>query len=776
LRGKLRRTFSSLLISYMIMMVFTVSVGIITYYSALNVVEKDAVEANLSMLKQSSEVIDAHLKEVESVVSQIGFNYKVISFLGSNSSIDSSSGSSEYPKAIEIWNYIQTYKFTSDFIYNFYLGFNNSNMIMSPKDLSLKMAMYYERSLQYSGMSFETWYAEIMEKYHNAEYMPAHNVVIEGKSNSYITYLQSLPFGFRSSIKGTMIVLIAESEIHKLLYRGDLTEGGWSYIADAKGNILTSITDNNRQIDISGIHLQGAEGFIQLKLAGEDMLLSYYTSPFNQWKYVSAVPNLVVMKKVDSIRSTNTIIITIGLILGMLIAIFFANRHSKPIRAIIQKFNEKFSIEHGSDSNEYHFLDHSIARLIHNNETLHSEIDKQMPLLRAALLDRLFRGEFNDHSELNTAFSEVGIVIRGNWFVVAVLRLEWIEEQGSSDGIETENVKRAIIKDLLYRELRESGFIHDLGQERIAILLSLSQNERAESIASTNEMIGRLSDMLNKHTDIEVVFGLGCMYGHLLDVYRSFKEALKALEMANYSRGEYILRYEHIPKGDGGYYYPIEIEQRIMNLVKSGNQEEVNKLLKDIHSEVLAGSKISSDTMKLLVFDISATVYKLINEVFQLHGGNERQEYGEFIESVSAFSTFQEAFEYITQILTELCVSVNNQKKSHNFELRDKIIDYIDGNYTDGSLCLSSVADFYGINEVYLSQFFKEQTGESFSGYMEKMRMNHARELLKKDHLTVDDIAKQVGYLNTNTFYKAFKRVEGVSPGTFRNKSGNALR
>jgi two-component system response regulator YesN len=766
LKRRLRKTFSSLLVSYMVTMVFTVSVGIYTYYGALNVVEKDAVASNLSMLKQSSEVIDTHLKEVENVVNQVGFDPRVVSFLNTNLvNLDS-----EYYKAIETWNYIKTYRFASDFIYNFYLCFNNSDMIMSPKDISFRLPMYVEASMQYPGMSYEQWYTEFMEKFHNSEFLPAQDITINGKTNSYITYLQSIPIGFKNIFKGTMVVLISEDEVHKLLNRLNLQEGGWSFISDANGKVISSITDDNRTIDMAGIELAGAEGYIQQEMDGEDMLLSYYTSPVNKWKYVSAIPTQVVMKRADSIRKTNTLIIALGLMVGMLIAVFFANRHSKPIRALIKKFGEKVSIEHGSDSNEYNFLDHSISRLIHNNEALHSEIDKQTPLLRAALFDRLFRGEFNDNDELVSTLSDMGIEIDGRLFTVIVLQLEWLDPSTSNESVETIQMKRVILKDLLSIELGNNGFIHDLRQERMAILMNFSYDGQEKCIDFTNNMVENLNGQFNKHSDIQVVFGIGCLYGDLLDVYRSFKEALTALESVNSGRGIYMLRYDDIPKDDNRYYYPLEIEQRIMNLVKSGNEGEISKLLQGIHQEIMAGQMVSSNIMKLLVFDISATIYKLIHEIIQLDSGDEVKEYGDFIERVSSYTQFQDAYTYMTQTIMSLCRYVNNQKKSHNVELKDQIIGYINNNYEDGSLCLASVSSFFGISEVYMSQFFKEQTGENFSTYMENTRMSRARDLLMKENLTVEEIARQVGYLNTNTFYKAFKRIEGVSPGKFRNQ------
>jgi two-component system response regulator YesN len=748
-------------------MFFTVSIGAVMYVVALRVVEKDATESNVSMLRQSSEVIDARLKEVENIVTQVSFHPKISSLLN----ITSLTGDTDSYKAIDTWKYIQNYKFTSDFIGNFYVHFNHTDVIMSPKDMSLRMQMYYQESLKFKGLTYDEWNAELLQKYHKGEYLPAREIVVNGKQNVYVTYIQSIPLGFNQP-KGTILVLIPETEIHRMLNRLNLQNGAWSYISDSNGRVITSIGGQKEPLHVENLALKGKEGFIQHRLEGEDMLVSYYQSPESKWTYVSAIPTRLVMKKVDDLKQVNMFIIIIGLLVGLIIAIFFANQNSKPIRALIKRFGEKLTGTSDSNSNEYSFLEGSISRLIVNNEALHLEIQQQTPLLRAALLDRLLRGEFNDADEIEVSFDDWGLPVQGNYYIVAVLRLKWLEEGTTSVAHDSLTIKRIIMKEILSNELGHTGFIHDLRQERIAILLNFAMESREHCESLAIDTIRRLSEMVNEFSDIQVAFGVGSIYGNLLDVYRSFNEANKALDMLTNRNESYVLRYDEIPKDDDGYYYPIEIEQRMINLVKSGNEKEVRKLFEDIYKENTWERHMSSNTMKLLIFDISATGYKLIHDVFQLNGKEEDLAYRDFIERVSSFQAFQEAFVYITDTLANLCRYVNTQKKSRNVDLKDRIISYLHMNYSDGNLCLANVAEHFSISEVYLSQFFKEQVGENFSSYMERIRMNHACKLLLKENLTVDDIAKQVGYHNTNTFYKAFKRMEGISPGTFRKNTG----
>jgi two-component system response regulator YesN len=51
---------------------------------------------------------------------------------------------------------------------------------------------------------------------------------------------------------------------------------------------------------------------------------------------------------------------------------------------------------------------------------------------------------------------------------------------------------------------------------------------------------------------------------------------------------------------------------------------------------------------------------------------------------------------------------------------------------------------------------------------LEKVRMDHAAILLKGNRYNVDEIASQVGYNSSHSFRRAFKRVMGIPPSSFR--------
>lgn len=69
----------------------------------------------------------------------------------------------------------------------------------------------------------------------------------------------------------------------------------------------------------------------------------------------------------------------------------------------------------------------------------------------------------------------------------------------------------------------------------------------------------------------------------------------------------------------------------------------------------------------------------------------------------------------------------------------------------------------------HLSQFFSTTYGMNFNAYINKLRVEHAKELLeKKDFdISVSELGDECGFNSRTSFFRAFKKYEGVSPSEY---------
>lgn len=81
---------------------------------------------------------------------------------------------------------------------------------------------------------------------------------------------------------------------------------------------------------------------------------------------------------------------------------------------------------------------------------------------------------------------------------------------------------------------------------------------------------------------------------------------------------------------------------------------------------------------------------------------------------------------------------------------------------------LSSAAQSVCLSSKYLSRIFKEKTKKSFSRFKIGIKINKAKELLLKRGYNVNQISEKLGYENTESFIRQFKKLTGKTPAAFR--------
>lgn len=93
----------------------------------------------------------------------------------------------------------------------------------------------------------------------------------------------------------------------------------------------------------------------------------------------------------------------------------------------------------------------------------------------------------------------------------------------------------------------------------------------------------------------------------------------------------------------------------------------------------------------------------------------------------------------------------------------DRTIDYIGAHY-DEPISLKQIAGLCDINTSYLGQVFRKTTNESFTNYVNRYRIEKAKELLAQTTLKVYEISEKVGFTDYHYFLKIFKKITGFVP------------
>lgn len=147
------------------------------------------------------------------------------------------------------------------------------------------------------------------------------------------------------------------------------------------------------------------------------------------------------------------------------------------------------------------------------------------------------------------------------------------------------------------------------------------------------------------------------------------------------------------------------------------------------------------------------------------------------VASSSSYVKDMQIFEKLASILTLLMEeSWNPNRKANGGNLSHTkkqdlltIKDYLDLHFTD-KIALEDLAHIFYINKFYLTRVFKEQFGVTINNYIIQLRITNAKQLLRFSDQTIDEIALECGYDDSNYFSRLFKKVEGLSPSEYRTR------
>lgn len=125
---------------------------------------------------------------------------------------------------------------------------------------------------------------------------------------------------------------------------------------------------------------------------------------------------------------------------------------------------------------------------------------------------------------------------------------------------------------------------------------------------------------------------------------------------------------------------------------------------------------------------------------------------------------------HIQRILSEMLLISSEGSFSTEIESSriSEAMGYIENNYAK-KINLTLISNHINLSPFHFSRLFKKETGYSPYEYITKIRLEHAKRLLKNTSLQVKEIASDCGFLSESNFVYSFHRNVGISPRDFRN-------
>ncbi|MCL6458775.1 MAG: helix-turn-helix domain-containing protein, partial [Gorillibacterium sp.] len=117
----------------------------------------------------------------------------------------------------------------------------------------------------------------------------------------------------------------------------------------------------------------------------------------------------------------------------------------------------------------------------------------------------------------------------------------------------------------------------------------------------------------------------------------------------------------------------------------------------------------------------------------------------------------------------QICVEIAFLRVQQDSGIIGQIEQYLNSHFHE-NITLKDVAAKYYMNHAYLGQLFNRKKGIHFNEHLHQLRIEEAKRLLRRrPDLRISEIAKKVGYNDSNYFSAKFEKNIGVTPSAYKS-------
>lgn len=729
----------NLVVSYSVLLIVVLVMGVYLYTISIQNVSKEIRNQNLFMLNKTIDDMDTSFMNMDMLSGQIVTNSNIVQL----ANMKDLSNPSFYLKAFHAQNDLTSYVSTEFIlpIHSYYLYLHETDYILSSSQFQ-QSDLYYLSNRSYFREKFQEWQNLIKTEDLYRRFIPLDPY--KSYSDNTFLYKMSLnDFNFKT-VPSTICFEIDYSKLKGLFNELNLFSNGYLYVADEQGasvfSILGKKASNESITDVQ--KLEFTSSFSTYQHNQTDMFVTMSISSYNGWTYYLVQPEDESLYSLKQYRDFFVAIILIGLLFEILVVFFLSRTNVKKITQLGAELQDTLT----------------------KQEKLQQLVENQRPLIMDSYLMQIMTGSISSQEELDYAGQYLGINAVGLKFCVLqivtyVNQFELHVDNSAVTGPDELNY-RSIIESSLSNFFDVAAVLVSDSEREFTLLISCKDTtDNLEATSKVQQDFEAFHEyLLNTHS-IWTFAGLGDWNEGLMITWKSYQQATQAITYA--TKRNSLSVYQNIERDSKGFYYPIELTRQLTNFITSGNRSQVQEIFELIRHENLEVRSIPLHMVKYLLSDIRNTLYKIRFTIEE----NEKTE--------GDLSAIDKAFdEHMSLKLCEdlaLCLCQLFEKRSSGNQLIVTIRKYIDDNYQDPSLGLNKIADEFPISESYFSFLFKEEVGENFSSYLERKRMEHALELLKETSMNINDVYKEVGYNNSHSFRRVFKKIYGMLPTEVRN-------
>ena len=383
-------------------------------------------------------------------------------------------------------------------------------------------------------------------------------------------------------------------------------------------------------------------------------------------------------------------------------------------------------------------------------------LQENLPLLQDRYMLQVLEGVEETEEELKRHLDKLNLERTGNYFQAAAL----VPDFGRMKIVDKE-VFQFALQNMISEIGNEYRLIcrvlwKDYSQGLVCIQMKEPDKEAAE------KMLMRVRDKLQTYSHYDFQAGVGRLVDRMKELPASCEGARQALDYSSIYSRNHVTMIENVLVLEERE--PIRLEKEageVIRLSGSAGILDTRQAVGTYMNRLLLASKGSFSCIQKECIRLLSDILTSCREIrWDMEGCFKEDPYFSLLQC-------REPLE-LQGVLVEVCGQIKAYKQQKSEKKGKRVIEkakwYIREHYREEQLNLSQVSESIGLSAVYFCSLFKEETGFTFVEYLNLVRIEQAKTLLRDSNMKIYQIALEVGYSNPSYFYEVFKKLTGKRP------------
>jgi two-component system response regulator YesN len=389
-----------------------------------------------------------------------------------------------------------------------------------------------------------------------------------------------------------------------------------------------------------------------------------------------------------------------------------------------------------------------------NLQKLHDQARENRIALRERLLLKLAIGAVSPTEAIEQG-QALGMDLIARCYLVVIVKAEPPDRSEQFDYTDCQRVQRLVSGVV---DHNPDVYLLRKGWEELVLII---KGNTPEFLTEEKDLILERIKQEVGSTRYQLTLGVGTPKKRIADIYQSFVEAWVDSQNAANQGG--LVDNTAIDKAE-----LLKVDRSAVgNFLRVGVKEDFATFF-DTLIRPLGETAIKSYLIKSYIFiDIVLAAARFVSEL-----GGDIGHIVPALNSIEAVLTKIQTIEQLQQQARQILFNVldfrDSQNVTQHWQLIQQAKEYIDHHYMDADLSLDEVASQVNLSSSHFSVVFSQETSQTYTEYLTRLRIKKAKELLRMTSLRSTDICFQVGYSDPHYFSHVFGKQTGFSPREFR--------